>query len=256
MHLPAGGRWRPGRVLVVALCLAAGCSRGDDDPTLAGEVPSSSSTTTTTIRETTTTAAACPEVEPAVERDHRVEHDGDVDGDGQVDLVQSFPTSDDATTVTLLVQLAAGGGATLELESEHDLPTALLGTSVVERLDPAHLLFVRVGTGASTVVVGVYWLDGCTLAPVELPNGDPVELPIGGSVRSVSGARCGSLLDPGADLIVYEGRSSDGREFELRVTELRYDAGVLTPSPEAPPRTETTHDPSEVSRLRCGDVEV
>jgi hypothetical protein len=187
--------------------------------------------------------------------DDTVEHEGDADGDGRPDLVQSFGSDGDGpTTVTLLVQLAAGGGATLDVEAEGDAAAELLGTAVVDRLDGRHLLWVRVGAGAASTIVGLFWFDDCELAPVELPNGDPVELPIGGTVRTVAGARCGSLLDPEADLIVYAGRSADGDEYEVTATEHRYADGVLTPSPESEPVTERTDDPSEASRLRCGDV--
>jgi hypothetical protein len=246
-------------VLAVAILLTsmASCSSGDDDPTLTGDVPTTRRTTTTTEpAPTTTQGPACPPVETAHGEDGLVERRADVDGDGRDDLVQSFRAPEGAAQVTLVVELAAGGGAALDLESARDAPTELLGTAVVERLDGRHLLWVRVGAGASTVVLGLYWLDRCDLRPVVLPNGDPVEVPVGGSVRSVSGARCGSLLDPQADLIVYEGRSDDGRQYELTVSEHRYDDGVLTPSPEADPSTETTNDPSEASRFRCGDVVV
>ena len=249
-----------GRAVAVAVAWLAlvpvGCSR-DDDPTLQGEVTTSEATTTSsTVRRTTTTVPECPPVHPAIERDGRAEHEADVDVDGRDDLVQSFPTSDDSTTVTLLVELAAGGGATLELESEHDAPAALLGTAVVERLDGRHLLWVRVGAGASTVILGLYWFDDCTLAPVRLPDGDPVELPIGGTVGSVSGAECGSLGDPEADLLLYEGRHLGDDEYEVTVTELRYEAGVLSPSPETKPASSTTDDVSRASGFRCGDVEL
>jgi hypothetical protein len=234
-----------------------GCSRGDDAPALVGDVPTTASTTTTTEPAPPTTApAACPPVDRAPEGDGAVERRADVDGDGRPDLVQSFPTPGRTGRVTLLVELAAGGGAALELESEREPSTALLGTAIVERVDRRHLLWVRVGGGASTVVVGLFWLDGCALGPVVDPSGDPVELPVGGSVRSVAGAECGSLLDPQADLLVYEGRSVDGREYAVTVSEHRYEGGTLTPSPEAAPRTDTTDDPTQASRFRCGDVEL
>ncbi len=239
------------------LCAAGGaCSTGDDDPTLVGEVPTTVSTTATTVRATTTTAPACPMVSAST-ADGTVEHEGDVDGDGRRDLVQSFGSDGDGpATVTLLVQLAAGGGATLEVGSAGGAAVELLGTAAVDRVDGRHLLWVRVGAGAASTVVGLYWFDDCELAPVELPNGDPVELPIGGTVRTVAGAECGSRLDPEADLILYEGRSNDGDRYDLTVTEHRYADGLLTPSPDSEPVRERTDDPSRASRLRCGDVEL
>ena len=255
----AGGRRRCwGTLVVTGGLLLAGCSRGDDDPTLAGEVPTTRSTTTTVERSPTTTTepSACPAVTPARSRDGVVERRADVDGDGRGDLVQSFPTPGDAASVTLLVDLAARGGATLEVESDRDAPTSLLGTAVIERLDRRHLLWVRVGAGASTTILGLYWFDECTLAPVERRNGDAVQLPVGGSVGSVSGAECGGILDPLADLIVYEGRRLDDGDYEVTVSEHRYEDGVLSPSPEAEPDTATTDDPSRASRFRCGEVQL
>jgi hypothetical protein len=244
-------------VLITASMLApVACSRGSDDPTLQGEVPTTSATTTTTRPTTTTTTGpACPAVDRYTGEAGLAEHRADVDGDQRTDVAQSFPTAGADDRVTLLVDLAAGGGATTEVDSEPGFPAALLGPSVLERDDHQELLWVRVGAGASTVIVGLYWFDDCGLAPVTFPGGEPVELPVGGSVGSVAGAECGSERDPDADLLVREGRL-DGDEYEITTTEHRYADGRLTPSPGVEPSVSRTDDPSTAARFRCGDVEL
>jgi hypothetical protein len=244
--------------VLAATSLAAtiACSRESDDPTLQGEVPTTASTTTTTRPTTTTTTGpACPAVDRHTGEAGVAEHRADVDGDRRTDVAQSFPTADGDDRVTLLVDLAAGGGATVEVDSEPGFPAALLGLSIVERDDRQQLLWVRVGAGASTVIVGLYWFEDCALAPVTFPDGEPVELPVGGSVGSVAGAECGSQRDPEADLLIREGRL-DGGEYEITTTEHRYADGRLTPSPGVEPSVSRTEDPSTAARFRCGDVEL
>ncbi len=244
-------------VAVALVFVVGGCSSSGDDPTLAGDVPTTASTTSTSRPETTTSAPACPSVFPAADEVGLVERAADVDGDGRSDRVQSFPlTGEGAARVALLVDLAAGGGGRVDLEAQPGLAPALLGATALDQQDPQHLLWVRVGAGASTVIVGLYRLDGCELAPVRRPNGDPVELPVGGTVRTLAGAECGSGLDPEADLVVYEGRSADGDAFDVTATEHRYADGVLSPSPDVDPVTERTDDPARYGRFRCGDVEL
>jgi hypothetical protein len=252
----AGGR-AVGRSAVVALLvLVAACSRGDD-PTVEGDLPTtepSEATTSTTRATSTTIEAACPPVERYV-GDEDTEDEGDVDGDGRADFVQSFPTSTDSTTVTLLVDLAAGGGALVELPSEHLAPTILLGTEVLDaRADGREVLWVRVGAGASTTILGLYHLDGCSLEPATFENGDLVELPIGGTVGTASGARCGSLADPAADLLVFESTNISGREYEVVTTEYLWQDGQLVRSQDGAPTVTRSDDLSEVTGFRCGDL--
>jgi hypothetical protein len=252
------GERRLGAVAVaVLLGLLGGCSRGDDDPTLDGEAPTteaSDTTTSTTVEVTSTTEPACPPVQRYLEDDD-VEEEGDVDGDGRADFIQSYPTSDDSVTVTLLVDLAAGGGATLEVPSEHDAPTTILGAEVLDaRSDGRDVLWVRVGAGASTTILGLYHLDGCSLEPATFENGEPVQLPIGGTVGTASGARCGSVVDPEADLLVYEATHISGREYEIVTTEYRWADGRLVRSPKSAPTVTRSDDVSEVTGFSCGDV--
>ena len=234
----------------------AACSTGDDDPTLAGEVPTTdvrSATSTTADSTTTTTEPACPAVEPAVEgKGGLVEQTADVDFDHEPDVVQSFPEDEH---VTLLVDLAAGGGATTQIEANDTATVALIGAAVLDpRFDGRDVLWVRVGAGASTTVLGLYHLDGCALEAATFENGERVELPIGGTVGTASGARCGSLLDPQAVLMVREATHIAGREYEIVTTEYRWEEGQLVLSPERAPTVARSDDLSEVIGFRCGDV--
>jgi hypothetical protein len=255
----------PGRrasVLLVAVALAA-CSLGEDSPALDGEIPPGVTTTTetsTTRPNTTTTRAACPDVELATSEAGTAERPVDADGDGEVDVAQSFPNDDG--TISLVVDLAAGGGAREVLASDDGFPTALLGGADVDG-DRGDELWLRVGSGAATLILGLYRLDGCDLEVVTYPNGDPVELPIGGSVANVAGAECASgresVFDEEADLVVYEGRLVPGGaadEYEVTTTEYRLEDDVLTPSPDGP-HTETSHpDLGVVAGFQCGDLAV
>ena len=252
----AGGRWRSAAIAMAAALVLLGC-RSADDGTLEGEVPrttSSSTTTTDPADATTTTAPACPAVERHAAGGGVAEDEGDVDADGAVDFVQSFPT-ETGRSVTLLVDLAAGGGASTEVGAGDDFPVALLGAEVVDaRADGRALLWVRVGAGASTTILGLYHLDGCTLAAATFENGDSVELPIGGTVGTASGAACGSDIDPAADLLVYEATLISGREYEVVTTEYRWEDGMLVTSPEGAPTVERTDDLTDVAGFRCGDL--
>jgi hypothetical protein len=251
----AGGRWRAGAIALGVALLAVGC-RSADDGTLEGDVPDTTSTSTTTTDPTdapTTTAPACLAVERHDVGPGVAEAEGDADGDGAPDFIQSFPT-DKGDVVTLLVDLAAGGGATTEIPTD-DFPVALLGAEVLDaREDDRAVLWVRVGAGASTTILGLYHLDGCSLEAATFENGEPVQLAIGGTVGTASGAACGSDIDPAADLLVYEATLISGREYEVVTTEYRWQAGQLVLSPETAPAVARSDDLAEVGGFRCGDL--
>ena len=164
MRRLAGERALGAAAVALVFVASAACSTDGDDPALDGAVPTTDAdaTSSSTSRPSTaTTARACPSVERARDLEGLVDQVGDVDGDGRPDIVQSFPEDDH---VTLLVDLAAGGGATTEIAASEDTAVELLGTEV---LDAAHdgreVLWVRVGAGASTTVLGLHHLRGCSL---------------------------------------------------------------------------------------------
>ncbi|MFL6206274.1 MAG: hypothetical protein ACJ739_13085 [Acidimicrobiales bacterium] len=255
MRQRAGARAVRAAAVVALLGVLSACSTGDDDPTLDGAIPTTRVTETTSSSSTSTTsttaAAACPPVERAHDREGVLEQPADVDGDGQPDVVQSFPDGDH---VTLLVDLGAGGGARTEIASREEAAVGLLGAEVLDPHDAREVIWVRVGAGASTTVLGLYHLDGCTLVAATFENGDPVEIPIGGTVGTASGARCGSQTDPDADLLVYEATLITGREYEIVTTEYRWEDGQLARSPKSAPGVSRSDDLSQASAFECGDL--
>jgi hypothetical protein len=238
-------------VVLAAVVALAGCSDDDGDAAERDASKVESSTTTTERPSTTTTSPACPPVAPS--NDAAVaQHEGDVDDDGQDDLVQSFP---DGEHVTLLVGLAAGGGATAEVPASEGASVELVGVAPIGEPDGAReVLWVRVGSGAATTILGLYHLDGCRLEAAAFEDGTPVQLPVGGTVGTTSGATCGSGSDPEADLLVHEGTYVSETEYEVRTTEYRWEDGVLVESPTTEPTVTTTDDVSEAAGFRCGDL--
>ena len=254
MRRRAGGRRLGLAAAAALLVLLAGCARGDDDPTVEGRLPTTEvtqPTTSTTRATTTTTAPACPPVTRATDIDGLVEQSADVDGDHQADVVQTFPADGH---VTLLVDLAAGGGATVDIDANDAVAASLLGAEVLDASDGRDVLWLRVGAGASTTILGLYHLDGCSLEAATFENGEPVELPIGGTVGTASGARCGSQIDREADLLVFESTLISGREYEIVTTEYRWQDGQLVRSPENAPTVRRSEDLTDVTGFRCGDL--
>jgi len=255
MQRAAGGR-RGSRALIIGVAvLALGCS-GDDDGDLEGAATDAESSTTSETggsgTSSTTTIAACPPVERSDIEGGLAEQEADVDGDGQPDVVQSFPTGSTGDPFTLLVDLAAGGGATLEIPGNGDFPVALLGAATLAPDEPDRV-WVRVGAGASTTILGLYHLDGCELKAATFENGEPVQLPIGGTVGTASGAACGSEVDAEADLLVYEASYLSEDQYEIVTTEYRWEDGVLVPSPASAP-TVSQSDLSRYGGFHCGDL--
>jgi hypothetical protein len=240
-------------VACVVVMLAAGCSDDDD---LEGEAVETSTTADASSPSdtTSTTAPACPEVgrQPTSEVEQQ---QADVDGDGLTDVVQVVPIDGQPDRYRLLVDLAAGGGATTDITGIPDVPVALLGAEVLDaQPDSPELIWVRVGAGASTTILGLYALDGCDLEAVTFASGERVELPIGGTVGTASGARCGSLNDPEGDLLVTEATYVSGQEYEVVTKEYRWEDGQLVPAPGDAPSVDRTTDLSEVGGFRCGEL--
>ena len=242
---------------VFALVVLLGCA-DDDSPALDGPVPTTEATTSTapsTSTTATTAPPACPEIFRGVGNPEQVDRAADVDGDGEDDTVASFRSEGDVgARYVLQVALAAGGGATIEIPAaDGEASVALLAGTPLDPNDPREVLWVRVGSGAATTIIGAYHLDGCDLTAVTLPNGEPVELPIGGTVGTVSGAECGSLADPEADLLVHEATHLADDRYEVVTTEYRWADGTLTPSPATAPTVSETDDPSAVGHFACGE---
>lgn len=217
-------RRRPLAIGAAALALLAGaCSDGDDD---------TSSTTTGADRSTTTVEAEVDEAtsttgEPACPQDPQpIDSEpisGDVDGDGQADELRSVQTPDQ---MTISVELAAGGGAQLGLPTFGIQGTGLVGPADMDG-DGGDELWVRTGSGASAAILGLVVFADCTLVQVTYSTGDPVELPVGGSVGTSAGLTCDTSVDPEADLTSYLAGNIDEATYEVTATEYALEGTTL-----------------------------
>jgi hypothetical protein len=81
-------------------------------------------------------------------------------------------------------------------------------------------LWVRTGAGASTALLGlVRYDDDCQPQRVTL-DGQPAELPVGGSVTNAAGVSCGGNGEA-ADVTAYSATSVDGETYEVAALRLR-----------------------------------
>ncbi len=219
---------------VVALCLApAACS--DDDgggaaPTTEAPASTAEATTTTATPTTegetvptTTAGAPCTDAVPVPEAASAlVARTGDIDGDGVDEALRSFLVDD---TWILQVETAAGFGTELELASSGGGAVALIGAADVDG-DGAEEVWARVGSGASTVIVGLVRLEACTLERVTFESGQPVELPAGGSVGATAGVECRSD-EVDADLTTFAGFHRDDQRYDVTATQWTLEDEVL-----------------------------
>lgn len=242
---------------IVAVLALAAC--GDDDAVVGGTTTTSEATTTsepttTTTVPTTTTTAACGEIFAGAGNPDQVDATADVDGDGEPDQLHSFGAEEGEPRFTLQVVLAAGGGASLDLEGDGVTTVAVLGGADVDG-DGGDEIWARVGAGASATIVGLFRFEDCTLAPVTFAAGGNAEFPVGGSVGTTSGLECNSLVDPESDLTVYGASNVAEGEYEVTATKYRLDAGVLTESSSGP-EVGSVQDPDfeRIARFHCGDL--
>lgn len=226
-------------IALTALALVAGaCSDDSDDD-------AGSSTTTTEEptsapedgeSTTTTTEPACPSTQ-VPDSDSRVE--ADVDGDGEPDEVGSVEQPGE---VVLHVALAAGGDAVLVLPTFGIGGAGLIGPADVDG-DGAAEIWVRTGSGASASIVGLVRFTGCQLVQVTFANGDPAELPVGGSVGTSAGLACEGSVDATADVTTYLAGTVGEETYEVTATEYALDGTALTQLGSTT-STVTTSDPA------------
>lgn len=210
-------------VAVSGLVLVACSDDGDDEADGSTTTTAGDDATTTTEGDGTSTTAgggeACPTVAPpAADAASLTELQADVDGDGAGDAVSVYGT---AEGWHLRVDLGAGGAA------EETLTTVATDTANIETTrdldgDGDDELWVVVGHGASTVVYGLFDLDGCDLEAVELAGG-PAEFAVGGPILLLQGVRCeddGRIDHLGAT-------SEDGESFTTLDLTYQLEAGEL-----------------------------
>jgi hypothetical protein len=117
----------------------------------------------------------------------------DLDLDGVADDVRTYFTPGEGRW-RIRVEWA-GGGATEQVigDSSGGAPARAVGPHDVDG-DGTPELFAIVGSGAATVLVGLYDVAGCELARVTL-DGEEVSFPVGATVQHASGLSCGPFGD-------------------------------------------------------------
>lgn len=133
----------------------------------------------------------------------------DVDADGAIDTVVSYALGPNpvAGDWHLRVTFASGGGSDIAL-AENPAPgtVRVLGTAYIgSTVDPGvggmrPTIFVWTGAGASARTVGLYRVDGCELATMTAPGGQPASMVVGASVGHQEGVRCEGVA--GTSLVV------------------------------------------------------
>ncbi len=203
--------------------LAGACGGGGSDATTtttSTTAPSTTSSSTTS----TTAAPRCPAVAVPDGATSLAEATGDLDGDGSPDTVRSYLMG--STDWHLQVELAAGGGADLAIAPSGADAVTVIGGADVDG-DGADELWARTGSGASATILGLARFGDCALARVTTPGGEPIEIPVGGTVGTASGAACTGRDDPAADLTVYTASNVGPRAYEITATAYVLDGATL-----------------------------
>lgn len=162
------------------------------DATTTTEPPS---TTSTTLPATTTTvASACPQAPPpAADATDATSTGADFDGDGLADVLSTYIVPSEARW-HVRVEFGAGGSDDMTIEdSDMATPARPIGGLDVDG-DGFDEAFVTVGSGASSVLVGLYDVAACGLTRVTIGT-DPAVFPIGATVGNISGLACNVVGD-------------------------------------------------------------
>ncbi len=239
----------------LVLLVITGCGSADGP-----EAEPTRPTTTTVARTTstvspTTTEPACPSP-PAVRGDGMVTRRADVDGDGAADRLFSVPqpSAEERPSFVVGVELAAGGRAVTEVPGDGVATVEVLGGADLDA-DGGDEVWARVGAGASVSVIGLFRFHGCGLSAVTFASGAPVELPVGGSVRSLSGVACGTTEGPDQGFTARSATNTQGLHYETVSTEYQLDEGVATVAREE--RADQEQGDGEMepfATFACGDL--
>jgi hypothetical protein len=250
------GRWA-GSALALVLGIAVGaCGGGDDgrsEPTTTTTAPSTTTTAapvTTEAPPTSAAAAPCPAVTPPAAPEDVTEVEADVDGDGAADQLRSYS----AGGWFVAVDLARGGGAVVEVPVLPGAGVRVLGGADVDG-DGGAEVWARTGSGASTTIVGILRLRDCGLVQLRFATGEPVELPVGGSVGSAAGVAC-EATSPDAHLTAYTALHMEAGRYEVTATEYALDDATLRPVGDPTTTTATADDPAfaKATTLTCADL--
>lgn len=168
------------------------------------------STTTTTTTTTTAPPTVCPVSPdlPAGTVTFAVVG-GDFDGDGNEDGMLTYQAGVDDWRLRIV--FADGGGADSPIvEGEDFAPPRPIGGFDIDG-DGAEEVFVTVGSGASTILVGFFDVAACVAARIT-ESGVPAAFPIGASIGNSSGIYC-------------DGAGTVERNFAQYVADDEYEGG-------------------------------
>jgi hypothetical protein len=149
----------------------------------------------------------------------------DVDADGTLDLVATYimNTPDVPGNWHLRVELADGGAVDVAFDEDPSpgAITVLGSTYVGSNVEPGPgglrpVLFVTTGAGASSSIVTLFRLDGCTLASM----GDESTFVLGAGVMHAEMMFCDGVS--GASLLTYRTSEFDPTTMEHTVTETAF----------------------------------
>ncbi|MFN2503785.1 MAG: hypothetical protein ABR540_06055 [Acidimicrobiales bacterium] len=220
-----------------ALCLLAalllGACGGDDGDSAASSTTVGAVTTVPalTVPAPTSTAApgttkpGCADPAPEPGATDVTSGQADVNGDGRTDTVEVYRTGppDEIASWHLRAELGGGGGADLVLQGDEPGPAAvaLVGPARVNG-DASDEIWLRVGSGASTTLLGLFVFRACQLEAATL-GGLQAVFAVGGGVRFRSGLECTD-----AGLAVYEAEGEGSPAYTGTTTVHRLNGATLT----------------------------
>ena len=203
------------------------------EPTTSSTSTTPSTTTTTAPAATTSTTlpvaattvpSACPQAPPpAADATDSTFVTGDFDGDGLADVLSTYIVPSEARW-HVRVEFDAGGSDDVTIvDSNMATPARPIGGHDVDG-DGTDEAFVRVGSGASAVLVGLYDVAACGLTRVTV-GPDPAVFPIGATIGNVSGLACNVVGD--LDRLFAQQVTAD--EYEGGFEPFTLTGSVLTP---------------------------
>lgn len=192
-------------VLLAGACTDDGGAPAAVAPTSTTPTTAASTTTTSTTStvaaptETTAAGPACPGEAIPAEVDAAAVLDADLDGDGGPEAVTTYLAADGSWH---LHADAVDGSAVDEPLATGPLDDAHVLTAGDLDADGRAEVWVQVGTGAATTIVGLFHLDGCDFEPVGLDD-QPAQFAVGGTVLLLQGVACGD------DTVTHLGATSE-----------------------------------------------
>jgi hypothetical protein len=176
------------------------------------------------VAATTTVPSSCPEAPPAAaDAIELTSVDTDVDGDGLPDVLSTYLVPSESRW-HVRVAFGVGGSDDVSIvDSDMVAPARPIGGHDLDG-DGTDEAFVTVGSGAATILVGLYDVAGCSLTRVTIDT-EPAVFPIGATVMNVSGLACNVV----GDLDRLFAQRVDEDEFEGGFAPFTLSGSVLTP---------------------------